>query len=70
VFHERLDFSLQEDPRRAGDDEVIRIADQMDLRFIITLAWKILTQWNDGMPLSRMEGEEKRGGHRHGYPLT
>src|SRR4051794_19606093 len=31
VFHERLDFSSQEDPRCAGDDEVIRIADQMDL---------------------------------------
>ena len=31
VFHERLDFTAQEDPRCARDDEVIRIPDQMDL---------------------------------------
>ena len=31
VFHERLDFTVQEDLRCARDDEVIRIADQMDL---------------------------------------
>ena len=31
VCHERLDFILQQKPRRAGDDEVIRIANQVDL---------------------------------------
>jgi hypothetical protein len=30
VFHERLDFLTQKRRRRAGDEEVIRIANQVD----------------------------------------
>jgi RNA-directed DNA polymerase len=38
VFHERLDFILQQKPRCAGDDEVIRIANQVDLAFLASAA--------------------------------
>src|SRR5262245_39728506 len=38
VFHERLDFVLQQKPRRARDDEVIRIANQVDLALLASAA--------------------------------
>src|SRR5215469_15429196 len=38
VCHERLDFILQQKPRRAGDDEVIRIANQVNLAFLVSAA--------------------------------
>ena len=39
VFHKRLDFIAQQKPRLARDNEVIRIANQVDLAIPAPAAW-------------------------------
>ena len=60
VSHERLDLITKESLRRAGDQEVIRIADQVD--FVHPLLFRRLGEAVCQEPLQSIQGPIRQGG--------
>src|SRR5215470_13811570 len=64
MLHERLDFIFKEDLGRARDDEVIRIADQVDLALLASAARRAEARFEQ--PLQSIQSPIRQ--YRRYYP--